>query len=273
MNTGDNRAAERPQNDTPARREFAESFAELHRRAGSPPLRGVASAARERAHAGKYGGSPVSAQRISDWKAGRNVPANFDTLRPVLLVLSDRARRRDERRADLLDVRSWRRLWGAALSSRRTFGGSAPADDTGIHESRTRESDGAVVAPRPDPGSSDYVAVAGITLECDDPGSLARFYRSLMGGCAWREGDDMAVVHTSTGLTVIVRKRGTETPAPCGGPSIFFAVADTSAVAECARRALEVGAIPAAAPSDSTTRLLLDPAGHLLLITTHLPME
>lgn len=59
----------------------------------------------------KHGG-PVSAQRISDWKAGRNVPARFESLLPVLLVLIDRARRRsDAIRPELVNLRLWKTLW------------------------------------------------------------------------------------------------------------------------------------------------------------------
>jgi hypothetical protein len=54
----------------------------------------------------------ISAQRISDWKSGRNVPASFEALHPVLVVLFQRVRRRQaplDRR--LLDMRAWRESW------------------------------------------------------------------------------------------------------------------------------------------------------------------
>jgi hypothetical protein len=55
----------------------------------------------------------ISAQRISDWKSGRNIPANFEALQPVLLVLSERARKRRTplRSHQLLDIQAWRKLW------------------------------------------------------------------------------------------------------------------------------------------------------------------
>ncbi|MBF6229079.1 hypothetical protein IU470_28800 [Nocardia abscessus] len=58
----------------------------------------------------------VSAQRISDWKAGRNVPARFETLAPVLVELGRRARRRAGVSVELLSMPSWRALWSMARS-------------------------------------------------------------------------------------------------------------------------------------------------------------
>ncbi|MFE7743024.1 hypothetical protein [Nocardia sp. NPDC057455] len=95
------------------RAKFERQFVALYAAAGSPSLRALAASAQQRAqsvnaqHAG-----PVSAQRISDWKAGRNVPARFETLLPVLLVLIDRVRRRRaEIRSDLVSLRLWKTLW------------------------------------------------------------------------------------------------------------------------------------------------------------------
>lgn len=60
---------------------FAQQFAALFTAAGNPTLRRVASAAEARMRAartpGQKGGASV--QRISDWKAGRNVPAEFES--------------------------------------------------------------------------------------------------------------------------------------------------------------------------------------------------
>ncbi|MEV0766588.1 hypothetical protein [Nocardia sp. NPDC050435] len=57
----------------------------------------------------------VSIQRISDWKAGRNVPAKFETFLPVVLTLIDEARKSSVPVAPaLLDAREWQRLWTAS---------------------------------------------------------------------------------------------------------------------------------------------------------------
>src|SRR5690349_9272880 len=67
---------------------FARRFTELYEAAGDPTLRRVAAAAESRMRAAQ-GNRPggASAQRISDWKAGRNVPARFESLLPVVLTL------------------------------------------------------------------------------------------------------------------------------------------------------------------------------------------
>lgn len=103
------------------RREFALRFDALYVAGGSPPLRLLASAARKRAHVvkGSEAATSVSAQRISDWKTGRNVPARFEVLLPVLLVLIDGARRRGQTsRVELVNLRAWKHLWAQAQAIR-----------------------------------------------------------------------------------------------------------------------------------------------------------
>lgn len=94
---------------------FAQRFAELYAAAGNPTLRRVA-AATERRMRGTQAGTP-SPQRISDWKAGRNVPARFESLLPVVLTLVDlteKAQRELPRR--LADPHEWRRLWQESVT-------------------------------------------------------------------------------------------------------------------------------------------------------------
>ncbi|WP_433204978.1 hypothetical protein ACQP1G_17115 [Nocardia sp. CA-107356] len=124
------------------RREFAVRFDALYVAGGSPPLRHLASAAHTRARTVKKSGSAVyvSAQRISDWKAGRNVPSRFEVLLPVLLVLIDGARRRGQiSGAELVNLRTWKRLWAQAQAIRTAsvpaatcpFPGAAPYSTQG----------------------------------------------------------------------------------------------------------------------------------------------
>ncbi|WP_433725024.1 hypothetical protein ACQP0C_29080 [Nocardia sp. CA-129566] len=96
---------------------FSQQFAALFEAAGNPTLRRVAAAAQARMRAtrapGQQGGASV--QRISDWKAGRNVPARFESLLPVLLTLVEEARKSNAPvPAALLDVQEWQRLWAAS---------------------------------------------------------------------------------------------------------------------------------------------------------------
>ncbi|MGY0503387.1 WD40 repeat domain-containing protein [Nocardia sp. FBN12] len=94
---------------------FAQRFAELYAAAGNPTLRRVA-AATERRMRGTQAGTP-SPQRISDWKAGRNVPARFESLLPVVLTLvelTEKAKRDLPRR--LADPHEWRQLWQESVT-------------------------------------------------------------------------------------------------------------------------------------------------------------
>ncbi|MGW6701269.1 WD40 repeat domain-containing protein [Nocardia sp. NPDC055049] len=94
---------------------FAQRFAELYAVAGNPTLRRVASAT-ERRMRGTQAGTP-SPQRISDWKAGRNVPARFESLLPVVLTLVELTEKsqRDLPRG-LADPHEWRRLWQESVT-------------------------------------------------------------------------------------------------------------------------------------------------------------
>ncbi|WP_433193364.1 hypothetical protein ACQP1G_32050 [Nocardia sp. CA-107356] len=96
---------------------FSQQFAALFEAAGNPTLRRVAAAAEAWMRAtrapGHKGGASV--QRISDWKAGRNVPARFESFLPVLLTLIDEARKSSEPVPPaLLDAQEWQRLWAAS---------------------------------------------------------------------------------------------------------------------------------------------------------------
>ncbi|MGX1806433.1 WD40 repeat domain-containing protein [Nocardia sp. NPDC055321] len=97
---------------------FARRFTELYEAAGNPTLRRVAAAAetRMRAAAGARPGG-AAAQRISDWKAGRNVPARFESLLPVVLTLTDLARKAGvPLTRELAEPREWQRLWQSATT-------------------------------------------------------------------------------------------------------------------------------------------------------------
>ncbi|MEC3954911.1 WD40 repeat domain-containing protein [Nocardia sp. CDC153] len=97
---------------------FARRFAELYEAAGNPTLRRVATAAENRMRAAQ-GTRPggASAQRISDWKAGRNVPARFESLLPVVLTLIDLARKSGRPLPrHLADPKEWQRLWQSATT-------------------------------------------------------------------------------------------------------------------------------------------------------------
>ncbi|MGX1807598.1 nSTAND1 domain-containing NTPase [Nocardia sp. NPDC055321] len=71
----------------------------------------------------------MSAQRISDWRAGRNVPARFESLLPVVLALGQIARESGRSLpAGLADAREWQRVWSAATdwTPAESDGGECP---------------------------------------------------------------------------------------------------------------------------------------------------
>lgn len=99
---------------------FAERFALLYAEAGDPPLKRVTESV-SRARRMDEQGRPVRvpAQRISDWRRGRNVPARFSALAAVLEVLIGEARKIKPQSAaeGLYDLRAWRALWERALAT------------------------------------------------------------------------------------------------------------------------------------------------------------
>ncbi|RDI61425.1 ATP-binding protein [Nocardia pseudobrasiliensis] len=104
------------ENPGSARNEFARRLAALHRAAGLPSLRNVAMLAQRRGE-GDHRSAVATAQRISDWVSGRNVPARFESLVPVLQVLGSRARRRAGTPSETINLRAWRMLWSAARAT------------------------------------------------------------------------------------------------------------------------------------------------------------
>ncbi|MER6421367.1 WD40 repeat domain-containing protein [Streptomyces sp. NPDC001137] len=105
--------------DSGARTAFAERLALLYKEAGNPPLARVAEAVVQLQRVDERGRPVrVSAQRISDWRRAKNVPAQFAALTAVLHVLIPQARRARPTpvSAGLYDLGQWQRLWERALA-------------------------------------------------------------------------------------------------------------------------------------------------------------
>ncbi|MEV0846395.1 WD40 repeat domain-containing protein [Streptomyces sp. NPDC049954] len=105
--------------DSGARTAFAERLALLYQEAGDPPLKRVSEAVVRLQRADERGRPVrVSAQRISDWRRARNVPAQFAALSAVLHVLIPEARRRRPVpvSAGLYDMSHWLLLWESAIA-------------------------------------------------------------------------------------------------------------------------------------------------------------
>jgi WD40 repeat protein len=105
--------------DSGARTAFAERLALLYKEAGNPPLKSVSEAV-VRLQRVDERGRPVrvSAQRISDWRRAKNVPAQFAALAAVLHVLIPEARRARPVPVSkgLYDLAQWQRLWERAVA-------------------------------------------------------------------------------------------------------------------------------------------------------------
>ncbi|MFF3502190.1 hypothetical protein [Streptomyces sp. NPDC003247] len=102
-----------------ARTAFAERLALLYREAGNPPLKRVSEAVARLQRVDERGRPVrVSAQRISDWRRARNVPAQFAALAAVLHVLIPEARRLRPVPVStgLYDLTQWQRLWERAVA-------------------------------------------------------------------------------------------------------------------------------------------------------------
>ncbi|WP_327296209.1 MULTISPECIES: WD40 repeat domain-containing protein [unclassified Streptomyces] len=105
--------------DSGARTALAERLALLYREAGNPPLKSVSDAVVRLQRADERGRPVrVSAQRISDWRRARNVPAQFIALAAVLHVLIPQARRAQPVPVSigLYDLAQWQRLWERAVA-------------------------------------------------------------------------------------------------------------------------------------------------------------
>lgn len=109
---------------------FAERFALLYAEAGDPPLKQVTESVLRTRRVDERGRPVrVSAQRVSDWRRGRNVPARFSSLAVVLEILIGRACqiRSIPVVPDLYNLAAWRELWKLALDS--PIPGISAADD------------------------------------------------------------------------------------------------------------------------------------------------
>lgn len=96
---------------------FGRRLTSLFAAAGAPPAKSVVRAANSIQESGR---SPITEQRISDWRRGIRVPAKFVSIQPVLEVLITYARQRAVDGApidrSLFDMDRWRRDWTDARS-------------------------------------------------------------------------------------------------------------------------------------------------------------
>ncbi|MFI1681905.1 hypothetical protein [Streptomyces sp. NPDC020607] len=148
--------------DSGARTSFAERLALLYKEAGNPPLKRVAEAV-VRLQRVDERGRPVrvSAQRISDWRRAKNVPAQFAALAAVLHVLIPEARRERPTPVSpgLYDMAQWHRLWESAVADpvgERAAAGDSDGSPEGGERAGSGGSGGAVPGVCPYRGLASY---------------------------------------------------------------------------------------------------------------------
>ncbi|MGX1806432.1 nSTAND1 domain-containing NTPase [Nocardia sp. NPDC055321] len=114
---------------------FVQRFNDLYAAAGNPTLRRLAANVETRMRAAQ-GNRPIgaaSAQRISAWKKGENVPARFESLLPVVLTLTELARKAGKPLPrELADPQQWRQVWEAATTWTPEDEGESPCPYRGL---------------------------------------------------------------------------------------------------------------------------------------------
>jgi catechol-2,3-dioxygenase len=118
--------------------------------------------------------------------------------------------------------------------------------------------------------------LGGVSLDTDDPGKLAEFYRQLLGLDVYIETDDVVALKGAGILLTAMRVENHVRPDWPTGPvpkqiHLELAVDDLEAAET---RALALGATRGVMqPGPDEWRILIDPAGHPFWLTTQIPKD
>jgi hypothetical protein len=124
------------------------------------------------------------------------------------------------------------------------------------------------VLSEPAPTQASRLHFVGVSLDCDDPASLAAFYRDLLGGQLLWSNERSAAVQAPGVLLVPQRVDGYRPPQWPGAAVVHLDLSAGDQLDEPAHRALNLGATLAQFQPDERWRVLLDPAGHPFCITS-----
>ncbi|NEB81880.1 VOC family protein [Streptomyces sp. SID14478] len=115
--------------------------------------------------------------------------------------------------------------------------------------------------------------LGSVSLDCDDPRTLAAFWAATLGGEITVESDAVCAVELGSLLLVTVRVPDHRPPQwPNGLPKQFHLDVAVTDLDEAERRTLAAGATKATEqPNPDRWRVLLDPAGHPFCLTTLIP--
>ncbi|MFD4180770.1 WD40 repeat domain-containing protein [Rhodococcus sp. NPDC058514] len=124
--------SQRSDTDEQARLHFADQLRLLFATAGGPALKKVVS---EASAVGRTIGADrqISVQRLSDWRSGKRVPATFDSVRPVLVVLIRAAQALHGTQppvTGLYSMKQWLAWWSSARDTSAGGRGEAAAQVT-----------------------------------------------------------------------------------------------------------------------------------------------
>lgn len=168
---------------------FADQLRLLFATAGGPPLKSVVSEATALSRA--IGADrAVSVQRLSDWRSGKRVPASFDAIRPVLVVLIRAAQALHGNQPPapgLYSLKQWESWWQGARDGSGTPRGRADADKPVV--------DASLTGVRPYRGLEPYRAEDARLFFGRTEG-----LRRLIGVVAAAQGRGIAIVTGASGV-------------------------------------------------------------------------
>jgi hypothetical protein len=114
-----------------------------------------------------------------------------------------------------------------------------------------------------------------ITLDCDDPEPLSRFWAELLGGQVTVTSDRYAIVTVDTALLLVtmrVKNYVRPTWPDSSVPKQMHIDVDVDDLEEAEKRAVSLGAVRARSQLVPDVFLVLfDPAGHPFCLTTAFP--
>jgi hypothetical protein len=116
--------------------------------------------------------------------------------------------------------------------------------------------------------------LGSITLDCDDPSTLAAFWAELIGGEIGFTSDDFVAVKTDRAWLAAVRVPNYQAPSwPSGGlPKQVHLDLAADDLDKAEAEAVRLGAQSVdEQPAPDRWRVLLDPAGHPFCLSTQLP--
>jgi catechol-2,3-dioxygenase len=115
--------------------------------------------------------------------------------------------------------------------------------------------------------------LAGVSIDCADPGQLVEFYQRLLGGrVLWHSVDSAAI--EARGIVLVMQRVANYVPPVWPGASVVhfdFAPPPGSTLDQCVAGALDAGAQLTAHQVDPRWVVLLDPAGHPFCVTSVTP--